>query len=174
MRAKTETLLQFMLVLSWISFIGLLVKCGAVLFLYVFSLFNADSTRSFYLGVNLYELYQYSFWQLSLFTSWMVILAGLQAYIAYLVINVLSKIKLVNPFQMEIAQQLEKIAYYIFGSWIITVFSNAHTKWLMKRFDGMEDNLLGTEFIFLAGVVFIFSQVFKKGVEIQSENELTV
>jgi hypothetical protein len=30
------------------------------------------------------------------------------------------------------------------------------------------------EFIFMAGVVFIMSQAFKRGVEIQSDNDLTI
>jgi hypothetical protein len=30
------------------------------------------------------------------------------------------------------------------------------------------------ETLFLAGVVFVIAQIFKKGVEIQSENELTI
>lgn len=33
---------------------------------------------------------------------------------------------------------------------------------------------MSAEFVFMAGVVFVMSQIFKKGVEIQTENELTV
>jgi hypothetical protein len=32
----------------------------------------------------------------------------------------------------------------------------------------------GPEFLFLGAIVFVIAQVFKKGVEIQSENELTI
>ena len=37
-----------------------------------------------------------------------------------------------------------------------------------------DSTLISGDFIFLAGIVYVFSQIFKKGVEIQSENELTV
>jgi hypothetical protein len=51
---------------------------------------------------------------------------------------------------------------------------NGHAEWLSKRIAGLQENLISGEFILLAGVVFVFSQIFKKGVEIQSENELTI
>jgi len=39
---------------------------------------------------------------------------------------------------------------------------------------GMKGELISGEIHLLAGVIFVISQIFKKGVEIQSENELTV
>jgi len=51
---------------------------------------------------------------------------------------------------------------------------NSHIGWLAKTLPSMQENYISGEFIFLAGVVFVIAQVFKKGVEIQTENELTV
>jgi hypothetical protein len=40
---------------------------------------------------------------------------------------------------------------------------------------GLHRYLGGTgEFLFLAGIVFVIAQIFKRGIEIQTENELTV
>ena len=38
----------------------------------------------------------------------------------------------------------------------------------------LHGNWISGEFIFMVGLVFIISQVFKRGVEIQAENDLTV
>jgi len=35
-------------------------------------------------------------------------------------------------------------------------------------------DLFSSDFIFLAGVIFIFAQIIKRGIEIQSENNLTI
>jgi hypothetical protein len=104
----------------------------------------------------------------------MIAVIVLEAYIAYLVIKVLSKIKLSNPFTLEVVNILEKISYFMFGTWMVAGLYYVYTKWLSKEITGLPENLVSGEFIFLAGIVFVFSQIFKRGVEIQSENELTV
>jgi hypothetical protein len=97
-----------------------------------------------------------------------------EAYIAFLVIKVLSKIKMANPFTLEVSNILERLSYTMLGTWIVAMLYNGHTKWLLKKLPGLAVNLISGEFIFLAGVVFVIAQIFKKGIEIQSENELTV
>jgi hypothetical protein len=75
---------------------------------------------------------------------------------------------------MEVANTLERISYVLFGTWIVGMLSSAYSAWLMKTTGETFVNYVSGEFIFVAGLVFIISQVFKRGVEIQSENELTV
>ena len=79
-----------------------------------------------------------------------------------------------NPFKLEVAQALEKISYVLFAIWIAGMLSGAHTAWLLTKTGELHTDWASGEFIFVAGLVFIISQVFKRGVEIQSENELTV
>jgi hypothetical protein len=174
MKTKTEKILAAMNVLSWVTFIGLLIKAGAILITYGVSIGNPDGAKDLYRGLNLYTLRQYDLWYYTSAVSFMVSIAIMEAYMAYLVIRVLSKIKLASPFTIEVAKLLEKISYVIFGIWIIAMLFNGYTKWLLKRVEGMPENWTSGEFIFLAGVVFLISQIFKKGVELQSENELTV
>ena len=79
-----------------------------------------------------------------------------------------------NPFTTEVVSRLEKISYYAFGIWLVTMHYNAHTAWLMKKTGELNGNFISGEFILMVGLVYIFSQVFKRGVEIQSDNELTI
>ncbi|MEO7766322.1 MAG: DUF2975 domain-containing protein [Ferruginibacter sp.] len=174
MKNKTEKLLAVMNVLTWITFIGLLIKSGAILTTYVMSIGNPVGAKNLYMELNLYSLRQFNFWNYTTTVSFLFALAVLEAYTAYLVIKVLSKIKLANPFTIEVSILLEKISHLILGTWVIAMLYNEQIRWLMKRITGLQQNTISGEFIFLAGVVFVMSQIFKKGVEIQSENELTV
>lgn len=174
MQTKTDKLLAVMHVLAWITFIGLMVKGGAFLFSYVITTINPEAARNLYSGLDFYNLRQYHFWHYSANLSLLVSLLVLEAYIAFLVVQVLSKIKLTNPFTTEMANLLQRMSHFILGAWVLAVLYNGHTKWLAKRVDGLEVNLISSEALFLAGVVFIIAQVFKKGVELQTENELTV
>ncbi|WP_162303899.1 DUF2975 domain-containing protein [Paracnuella aquatica] len=174
MKNRNNQILAVMHVLCWVAFIGLLIKGGAILVAYGVSLFNPQASQDLYQGLNLLALRQYSFWHYSGSVSFIVAMVLLQAFIAFLVIKVLGKIKLEHPFKMEVSLLLERIGNITLATWVVAVLSNAHTKWLWKRVDGFEGELVSVEFIFLAGVVFILSQVFKKGVDLQTEQELTV
>ena len=174
MKKKTESILAAMNVLSWVVFIGLLIKAGVILISYGVSIGNPEAAKNLYRGMDLYNIRKFDLWHYTTMVSFIVAIILLEVYIAFLVIKVLSKVKLSNPFTTEVSKCLEKISYFILGVWVVSMLFNIHISWLSKSIDGLKDHLVPGEFIFLAGVVFIFSQIFKKGVEIQSENELTV
>jgi hypothetical protein len=56
-----------------------------------------------------------------------------------------------------------------------TSFHNNHItlSGLNSKVLGYDKYYGGSEFVFFGGVIFVISPVFKKGTEIQSENELT-
>jgi hypothetical protein len=174
MRNKTETLLAVMNVLAWLTFVGLLIKAGAILISYAVSIGNPEASKNLYEGLNLSGIRQFSFWQYTGTVSLMIAIPVLESYVAFLMIKVLSKIKMVNPFKIEISRLLEKISYFILVTWFLAMIYDMHLKWLSKHVAGIEQNLISLEFIFLAAIVFVIAQIFKKGVEIQSENELTI
>ena len=174
MKTRTEQILKVMNVLTWIAFIGLMIEAGSILVSYGVCLVNPEGIRNLYKGLDLYKLWQFDFWHYTLTVAFMVALAILKAYVAHLVIKILSIIKLSNPFTMEISDILERISYFVLGIWAIGMLHNAHTEWLLKRVTGISEDAVSGESILIAGIVFIMSQIFKKGVEIQSENDLTV
>ncbi len=174
MNTKTNLILKVMLILSWIILIGLCIKTGAILLTYLISTGKAEGARNLFMGLNLFDLREYSFWYYSSTVSLIIAMQAIKAYTAFLVVKLLMKIKLVNPFTIEVSRLLEKISYFIFSTWIIVLIFNAQIKWLAKSLGDMDQHVISDNFILLAGVVYIFSQIFKRGVELQSENELTV
>ncbi|WP_299819523.1 DUF2975 domain-containing protein [uncultured Pontibacter sp.] len=171
---KTKFILQVMHVVAWVAFIGFLIKAGAILFAYGISYNNPNAAKDLYRGLDLYSVRQFDFWHYSQTVSFIVALLVMKAFVAHLVIKILSKIKLVHPFKIEVAQVIEKISYILLGTWIVAVLYNAHIGWLAKRTGILQEEWATDEFIVMAGLVFVISQIFKRGVEIQSENELTV
>ena len=174
MKTKTERILAAMNVVCWIAFIGLCVQSGGILVSYGVSVSNPEAAKHLFDKLDLYNLEQFDFWHYTLIVMFKAVIYALEAYVAYLLIKVLSVIKLSNPFTMEIALKLEKISYFLFATWVTAMFYDLHMAWLAERVTGLEKNYNSGELLFMAGVVFAISQIFKKGVEIQSENELTV
>jgi Protein of unknown function (DUF2975) len=174
MKSKTQIILTIMNVVAWIAFVGFMIKAGALLTSYVVSIRNPESAKNLYMRLNLYGLKEYDFGYYTGIALSMVALEVLKAYIAFLVTRVLSKIKMVNPFTMEVSKILEKISYFIILQWVFTVLVNGQIKWVSQKVTGLEANLIPEDFLLFAGIVFVMAQIFKKGVEIQTENELTV
>ena len=174
MSTKTETILVVMNVLAWITFIGLMIEAGALLVTYGVGLANPKIITKLYKGMDWDNLRQYDVWYYTGIITLKAAILILEAYTAYMVINVLSTIKMTNPFTREVAKKLENIAYTLMLVWGAVLIYNGQLKWLSKDVADLEGKMLSTELIIYAGLVFVISQIFKKGVEIQTENELTV
>lgn len=172
---KTTQILEILKVVSWILFIGLCIKTGAVLISFLVSLFaNADGAKNLYLGMNMPELLAFSQWHYIVMGSLVVILSGLKAYLFYYVIKIISKVNITHPFTEYIAGQITMLSKIALQIGITAFITNMYAKWLLKNpihftFEGGQ-----TEFLFLAGILFVIAQIFKRGIELQSENELTI
>lgn len=174
MKTKTESILGTLNVLAWVAFFALMLQAGAYLFSFCMTIIHPEGAKNFYNGLNLYSLEQYSYFNYAITVLLMVGMTVLEAYTAYFIIKLLSGIKLKSPFTPEIAKLMETISKLIFGIWLLAMAFDAHAIWMMELVPGLKEDITSGGFIFLAGVVFVLAQVFKKGVEIQSENELTV
>lgn len=173
-KTRTELVLKAMHILAWVAFIAFMVKAGVILVTYVISCIIPEGAKNLYEGLNLYDLRQNNFQYYTWSISFLLVLPILKSYISFLVIKALSKFSLKNPFSMEVARTLEDISFVAFGTWVVTMLSNAYVTWLMKITGKVYGNWLSGEFILMVGLVFIVSQVLKRGAEIQSETGLRV
>ena len=170
---KTEKILKIMKFFSWLAFIGLMIKAGAILFTYLLSINNAEVSKDLYEGMNLFEYREYSFIQYSFIIGYKILLFATEAYIAFLVIKLLQKLDIKQPFNLDVQQFMHQISKGIFYLWIIAIVHNTHMQIIGKKYD-FEMDLFSSDFVFLSVIIFIFAQIVKRGIEIQSENELTI
>ena len=170
---KTEKILKIMYILSWIVFIGLCIKTGAILISYFVSITTPEAAQNLYAGLDLSEYYNHSFKQYTFIVSYKIGLFATEAYIAYLVTKLLKALNLEKPFNNEVQKLMQSISYSIFNLWILAMIHNTHVQFIGKRYHYSMD-LFSSDFLFLAGVIFIFAQIIKRGIQIQSENDLTI
>ncbi|MFT6203954.1 MAG: hypothetical protein ACI9V1_001457 [Spirosomataceae bacterium] len=175
---KTETLLGIMKVLSWIVFIGLCINAGTPLITYGISQFvNPEAARNLFNGLDLFAISQsHRYWYALLVLNFSAITA-LKAYMMYCVIKVLSNINLENPFSQPVFNLVSKLSGLALVIGIAIIVTKNQTKWMAKTMDmGNYHGFFGggDEFVFFAGILFIISLVFKRGMELQNESELTI
>ena len=175
MKTRTNTILGIMKVVSWIIFIGLCIKAGALLISGSVSLFiNPEGASNVYLGLDLSQLYNSSKMYYMYVLSFLIAITALKAYIFYLVIKIFSKINFDHPFSDSMVSLIAKISHVALGIGVVALIAQNYSKWLLKSGFEVQRDWGSSEFLFLAGIIFIIGLIFKRGVELQSENELTI
>ena len=179
MKSKPKPILKFFHVLSWIIFIGLCARTGAILYSFFVSLFmNTEAAKNLYAGLNLSSLFTYDRGQYTAVVLLIAFVSALKAYVFYLVIRIFMKINFVHPFSETISALFSRIGYIALFIGILSIIGMSYCNRLgQKGVDFPDLNHFigaGIEHLLFAGVIVFISQVFKRGIEIQSENELTV
>lgn len=178
MTKKTDFILKALNVVSWIIFIGLCIEAGALIFNFIFTLFKPIGSFNIYKGLNLSEMYNNQFNHYIGLMSFVIALSLLKAYLFYLVVKIFMKLNLVKPFNIEVADLIQKISIEAFSIGIVSLIAHEYVKRLIKmdfEIGGVEKYLDDTAaFLMMASIIFVIAQIFKKGIEIQNENDLTV
>ncbi len=178
-QTKTQVILSIMNVIFWITFIGLCIKAGAFIFSFIIGLLvNVAASRNLYLGLDLSSLIDLGDFHYINIALAIIVTSILKAYIAYLAVIISMKLRLAQPFNYEISALIAKISYVALIAGIFQISAQAYYSALVEiggQLPAIQPQIgEGGEFLFLAGIIFIISQVFKRGLEIQAENELTI
>lgn len=170
--------LMLITVVIWSIFIGLCIQAGALLFTFVYSLFNPVVSQNLYEGLNLSALREQNIWYYGGVLSIVLFIAGQKAYLFFLMIRIFLKINLIQPFSREVSKLISSISYVALEIGAGIIIASGIFKWMQVR--GYELDRVpqilggGFEFLLMAALLVAIGMVFKRGVEIQDENELTV
>jgi hypothetical protein len=178
MSKNSDTILKVLKVISWALLIGLCVNSGVLIFNFVLTLFKPVASHDIYKGLNLSEMYENNFPHFIGMMSFVVVLSILKAYLFFLVARIFQKLNLVKPFDAEIAKLIERISIEASFIALIGIIAKDYTTRLIHS--GYEVSSIGKYWddsmaiLMMAGIIFIIAQIFKKGIELQNENDLTV
>ncbi|MFN3665185.1 MAG: DUF2975 domain-containing protein [Sediminibacterium sp.] len=165
-------------IIAWIIFAGLCIEAGALLVNFIFSITKPESVDKLYLKLDLSEMYQRSQWAFYGMYSFILFIAGLKAYLFYVLVMLMHKIDMAKPFDDFVAAEILKISYTTFSIGIISHIGRQTAKSLTHYGHSVtelnqfwED---GQAFILMAAVIYVIGHIFKRGVALQTENDLTV
>lgn len=165
-------------IVAWIIFVGLCIEAGGLIVNFIFSLYNPEFVRNLYQKLDLSEMYERSKWAFLSMYAFILTIAILKAMLFYVVISLMSKIDLSKPFNSFVSGQIFQISYYTLSIGLLSFIARQIAKNLMHHGYATENlNQFWTDsqaFILMAAVIYIIATIFKKGVDIQNENDLTV
>lgn len=179
MEKNTKQILNLLNVISWIIFVLLSIQAGVFLFNAFFSLvINPVGAKYFQRDIDFSKLY--AFGSLSFFaeTLMMILVAAIKAYMFYLIIMIFKILNIVQPFSEEVGRFIFKTSYVALVVGLLSWLGIQYSGWLVREGVKLPDMHKyfggGDVFLMMGAVLFVIAQIFKRGIEIQSENELTV
>lgn len=165
-------------VVAWLIFVGLCIEAGGLMVNFFFSLYKPEFVQNLYQKLDLTEMYKDS--RLAFFGiySFILIISILKACLFYIVIRLMHKMNLSKPFNTFVARQILHISYYTLSIGLLSYVARQITKNLM-HYGFVPDNVNqfwaeSEAFILMWAVIHIIATIFKKGVDIQNENDLTI
>ncbi len=173
-QTRTTRILATMRVIAWIAFIALMVETGLFLVTYVISCYSPDIVSRMYRGKELYDLMAFDFRHYSATAIMRIAYTALKTWAAYLTVSVLSDVTLANPFTGSVARLLERISITLLIAGCVAIVNNAHDQWLMENMGIRSWEMAIDGFLVTAGLVFIIAKIFRRGVELQTEHDLTI
>lgn len=181
-KISSKQILNVLLVISWILFVGICIDAGGFIVNTVLCLGHDSNLAShFWKGLNLSDLYQFDSGYFLVETSLMIIVALMKALLFYLIVKLLhnKKIDFSKPFNEEVSRFIYHISYLSLGLGFFSLWGSKYTKWLVSKGIVMPNieslNFGGADvWLFMGITLLVISHIIKKGIEIQTENELTI
>ncbi len=178
MEKRNNFVFKALHIVAWVIFVGLCIEAGGLIVNFIFSLYKPEFVQNLYQKLDLSQMYNLNKWVFFGVYGFILVIAILKAQLFYMVIRLISKLNLLKPFNNDVAGRIKNISYYTLSIGIISYMAQQTTKNLPHY--GFEIDTLGQfwadsqAWILMAAVIYVIAQIFKRGIEIQSENDLTI
>lgn len=178
MKITTETILKVLNVITWIIFIGLCIEAGALIVNFIYSIFKPEIIQNLYQKLDLSKLYAYSKSAFYVIYSFIIIIALLKAILFYFLIKLLLKFDLAKPFAESISKQILRISYFTLSIGFLGKLASKIAESLSKySIDVLQTQQFWNDsnaFIMFGLILLVIAKIFERGIELQSENDLTI
>lgn len=154
---------------------GLCINAGALLVNFVFSLIKPAFIPNLYEKLDLTAIYQQNPIGFYAVYNFILLIAILKAILFYIVIILVTKLDLSKPFNPFVANQIRKISYFTLSIGLLSYIAEKTVERSIQSASNLHQYWDGSSaFILMGAIIYIIAAIFKKGVEIQNEVDLTV
>ena len=181
-RITTRHILNILHVVSWIIFVGICIEAAAIIVNACATLFlNPAAAAKFWKLVDLSALYAFDPGYFLVISVLISIVMVMKAILFYLIIRILyrNKLDMSKPFSTDMVRFIFSVSYLALGIGFFSSWGRNYSEWLVKQGVKMPDleylHIGGASvWLFMGITLLVIAQIFRKGIELQSENDLTV
>ena len=178
MSTKSNFVFKVLNIVAWVIFVGLCIEAGGLIVNFIFSLYKPEFVQNLYQKLDLSEMYSRSKWAFFSMYSFILVISILKAYLFYVVIMLIYKLDLSKPFNRYVSEQIAQISYFTLSIGLLSHIARQTAKNLLHRgyeIDQLNQFWVDSEaFILMAAIVYVIAIIFKRGIELQNENDLTI
>jgi hypothetical protein len=176
---STSTILKVLHVFAWIVFIALLVESGALLVSFAISVVvTPDAAHRFYQTLNLSGVLAYDPGAFAFLAGGLAFVSVLKAYLFYLLVELFTSLNVDAPFNPKMARLISTMGYTSLAIGALIIVLNKFVLRLQAHaveIPSLRDLLNGEgAYLMLGSIIFVISVMFKRGIELQTENDLTI
>jgi hypothetical protein len=177
-KISTRQILKILYVISFVIFIGVCIEAGSFVFNAFFTMVINPKNASYFGLSSLYE-FDPGYYLVELFL--MSVVGVMRAFLFYLIVKILhdKKLNMSQPFNKEFGRFIFNVSYLALGIGLFSNWGVNYTDWFIGQGVKMPDiqhlRLGGADvWLFMGVTLFVIAHIFKRGIEIQFENELTI
>lgn len=165
-------------IVAWLIFVGLCIETGGLIVNFFFSLFKPEFVGNLYQKLDLTQMYKESKMAFFGVYSFILFISILKVWLFYTVIKLVHKMDLNKPFNSFVSKQISQISYFTISIGLLSHIAREIVKTLLHH-GFVPENLNqfwvdSQAFILMGAVIYIIAVIFKKGIELQNENDLTI
>jgi len=178
MSPQNNLVFKILTLIAWGIFIALCIEAGALMCNFIYSLFNPIAVKNLYQNLDLSDMYNRSKPVYFFMYSLVLVIAFLKSVLFYDLIKLISKLDLNRPFSDFVSKQITQISYITFTIGILSYWARQVAKNLAHR--GYQISLLenfwvdSQAYMLMAAVIYVIAVIFKRGIELQNENDSTI
>jgi len=165
-------------IVAWLIFVGLSIEAGGLIVNFFFNLYKPEFVQHLYQKLDMTEMYRNS--RIAFFGVYGFILtiSILKACLFYTVIRLMHKMDLSKPFNAFVSKQISQLSYFTLSIGLFSYIARQIVKNLMHYgfVPGNLNQFLADSqaFILMGAIIYIIATIFRKGLELQIENDLTI
>jgi len=169
-------------IIAWIIFVGLCIEASAVIVYLIYTLaYEPPAAGKLYFQEDLSALYHFDRGYFAVETGLMIIVAVMKAVMFYRVVSILhgTRFSMAQPFNKPVRRFILTLSYLALLIGLFSYWGVKYRKWFLAQDVSMPDiEQLGfggaDVWLFMSVVFFVIAHIFKRGIEIQTENDLTI
>lgn len=125
---------------------------------------------------TLKELLRIGKWKIILILLMTILFTSVKIRLLEIILKVLNKINFNNPFSSEISIGISKIVSLSVFLGIASIIISSIADLLINKELSVSLDFGGSDlnFLIFSGIIYIVGEIYKRGLELQSENDLTI
>lgn len=182
MKTRNTWLYHTLHILAWVIFVGLCIEAGGLIVNVIMREFASEATvRKLWMLIDLSNIYATDKTIYFQVVAAIILVAVLKAILFYKIVELFSarNLDLVQPFNIVVARFLKNLAIFSIAIGLVCLVAAKNTDNAVEGGLVLPSNEIlrfvgGDVWIFMGIILLVVEIMFRRGIDIQKENDLTI